>query len=219
MLSPIELLAHEIREDPVGAAGFEPTTSASQTQCSTWLSYAPNGRARYGGAGGGLWAPRYLRPMPPPLNGSPLPEQAAADRRTLVLIWAAVTVGVVLLTGVMSVLVSMGAGGVVNEGAVLFYANALISIAAIAGAFSVQRGLEARLPATGSYAEAAGLIRTRVLLSAAIMEASAFFAAVAAFLTGDLLNLAFVVPFFAFIVLFFPSAGRYMYWLALRERR
>ena len=153
----------------------------------------------------------------PPSDSAP-PEQVAADRRTLSILWLAVITGVVLLVAVMGYLVSTGAGGAVEEGGLLFYLNAAFSVAAIAGAFAVQRGLEAGLHQTGSYAEAAALIRTRAILSAAVMEASALFAAVATFLTGELINLAFVVPFFAFVFLFFPSEGRYAYWLALRER-
>ena len=155
--------------------------------------------------------------MPAPPD-TPPPAQVAADRRVLAVVWLAVTMGVVLLVAVMSYLVSTGVAGGMEDGALLFYLNAAISAGAIAGAFAVQRGLEARLPRTGSYAEAAALIRTRAILSAAVMEGSAFFAGVAAFLTGELINLAFVVPFFAFVLLFFPSEGRYAYWLALRRR-
>jgi hypothetical protein len=154
---------------------------------------------------------------PPPV---PPPEQVAADRRVLVVIWLAVTTGVVLLAAVMAYLAATGVGGGAEPKALFFYLNAAFNVAAIAGGFAVQRGLEARLPAAGSYAEAAALIRQRVILSAAVMEASAFFAAVAVLLTGELVNLAFVVPFFAFALLFFPSEGRHAYWLTLwRDRR
>lgn len=154
----------------------------------------------------------------PPHDPAP-PDQVAADRRVLVVLWLAVSMGVVLLVGVMAYLVSAGVGDTVEGGDLFFYLNAGLSVAAIAGAFAAQRGLEARLPATGTYAEAAALIRGRVLLSAALIEGSALFAAVAFLVTGEWINLAFVVPFFAFMLLFFPSEGRYAYWLALRERR
>jgi hypothetical protein len=152
------------------------------------------------------------------MPSAPPDPQAASDRRTLVVLWLAVTTGVALLVGVLVVLVGSGTGGTMADGTLLFYLNAALNVGAIAGAFAVQRGLEARLPATGSYAEAAALIRTRVILSAAVIEASAFFAGLAFFLTGEGINLAFVVPFFAFMFLFFPSEGRYAYWLALRAR-
>jgi hypothetical protein len=156
--------------------------------------------------------------MPAPPPELPPPEQVAADRRTLSLIWLAVTTGVVLLTAVMAYLVATGVGGGMEARELLFYLNAGLNVAAIAGAFAVQRGLEARLPSAGSYAEAAALIRLRAIVSIAVMEASAFFAAVAALLTGELVNLAFVVPFFAFAFLFFPGEGRYAYWLACWRR-
>ena len=155
----------------------------------------------------------------PPLPEAPPPAQVAADRRTLTVIWLAITMGVVLIVAVMAFLISTGAGGAMAEQRTLFfYLSAVFSVVAIAAAFTVQRGLDARLLGPASYAEAAALIRTRAILSAAVLEASALFAAVAAFLTGELIDLAFVVPFFAFVALFFPSEGRYAYWLALRER-
>ena len=157
--------------------------------------------------------------MPPTPSAPPHPEQVAADRRTLHVLWLAMITGVALLTAVMGCLVTTGAGGGVEGGTLVFYLNAALNVAAIAGAFAVQRGLEARLPSAGTHAEAAALIRQRVLLSAAVMEGSALFAAVAAYLTGELINLAFVVPFFAFAFLFFPNEGRYAYWLARWQGR
>ncbi len=151
----------------------------------------------------------------PPSAPEPSPEQVAADRRLLAVIWLAVTLGVVLLAAVMAFLTATNTEARGEGGAVFFYVSAALSMAAIAGAFAVQRGLEARLPSAGSYAEVAALVRTRAILSAAVMEASALFACVAAFVTGELVNLAFLVPVFAFLFLFRPSEARYRHWLAL----
>ena len=150
---------------------------------------------------------------------SPPPEQVARDRRMLSIIWRAVMFGVILLAGVMVFLVTTGTEAR-SGGAAFFYVNALVNVAAIMGAFAVQRGLDARLPRAGTYAEAASLIRQRSILSAAVIEASALVAAVAYFVTGEAINLAFLVPFFAFMLLFRPTEARYRHWLALwRGRR
>jgi hypothetical protein len=57
-------------------------------------------------------------------------------------------------------------------------------------------------------------IRTGTITSLAVMEAGAILAGVMALLSGTLSPLAFVVPFFAFAWLFFPSDTRVAYWLA-----
>ena len=146
---------------------------------------------------------------------NPSPEQLAADKRTLRIIWLAVASGVILISAVMSFLVQSGTGGTMTEGGLIFTINAALNIASILFGFSIQKKLDAALPSAGGYTEAMGLIRTRCILSLAVVEGSALFAAVATFLTGDFLNLAFVVPFFAFAWLFFPSDQRFAYWLAL----
>ena len=158
-----------------------------------------------------------LTTMKSSVSPEPSPEQVAADRRLLAIIWLAVTMGVVVLAGVMGFLA--GGDAEAPGGEVFFYVSAALSVAAIAGAFAVQRGLEARLPEAGSYAEVAALIRTRSIISAAVIEASALFACVAAFVTGELVSLAFLVPFFAFMFLFRPSEARYQHWLALWRGR
>jgi hypothetical protein len=150
---------------------------------------------------------------------TPAPDRLASDLRTNRVIWLAVVAGVVLFTAVMIYLLATGDGGSPESGSLFFYANAALNVAAIAAAFAVQRSLDERLAHAGTYEEAALLIRQRGLIALAIMEASAFFAIVALFLTGEWLNLAFVVPFFAFAALFFPTEARYAYWLSLWQGR
>ncbi|NNF58965.1 MAG: hypothetical protein HKN04_12070 [Rhodothermaceae bacterium] len=145
----------------------------------------------------------------------PAPERIGADLRTNRILWLAIVMGVVLLVAVMVFLTSSGSGGTMEDGSLFFYLNAAISLGAIAAAFAIQRNLTDQLPKAGTYDEAAMLIRQRGLIAIALMEASAFFAAIAAFLTGELINLAFVVPFFAFAYLFFPTEAKYLYWLSL----
>ena len=45
----------------------------------------------------------------------------------------------------------------------------------------------------------------------------ALIAAVATYVTGELINLAFVLPFFAFLALFFPTEARYTFLLGHRR--
>ena len=146
---------------------------------------------------------------------NPSPEQLATDKRILRIIWLAVASGVILISAVMTFLVRSGSGGTMAEGGLIFTINAALNVASTLLGFSIQKKLDATLPSAGSYTEAMGLIRTRCILSIAVVEGSALFAAVATFLTADLLNLAFVVPFLAFAWLFFPSDERFSYWLAL----
>ena len=145
----------------------------------------------------------------------PAPDRLAADLRTNRVLWFAILTGVVLLMGVMSYLLASGAGGTLEARTLFFYLNGALSLGAIAAAFTVQRSLTEALPRAGTYEEAARLIRQRGLISIAIMEASAFFAIIATFLTGEWINLAFVVPFFGFVYLFFPTEARYLYGLGL----
>ena len=145
----------------------------------------------------------------------PAPERISADLRTNRVLWLAIAVGVVLLIAIMIFLISSGSGGTLAAKSLFFYLNAAISLGTIAAAFAVQRNLTEQLPRAGTYDEAAMLIRQRGLIAIALMEASAFFAVIAAFLTGELINLAFVVPFFVFAYLFFPTEAKYLYWLSL----
>jgi len=146
---------------------------------------------------------------------NPSPEQLAADKRTLRIIWLAIASGVFIVSAVMMFLVRSGIGGTMAEGGLIFIINAALNIVSILVGFSIQKKLDVALSSVGSHAEAMVFVRTRCILSIAVVEGSALFAAVATLLTGDFLNLAFVVPFFAFAWLFLPSDERFAYWLAL----
>ena len=102
------------------------------------------------------------------------------------------------------------------EGA--FYAVALVSVVALAGAFALVQRMERRLARAGSDAEAERAVMGYGVAALAAAEVPALGGALAAFLTGDLLALAFGVPLFAFAWLTWPSDGRVGYWLALRDR-
>ncbi len=195
----------------VGAAGFEPTTYCSQSSRATGLRYAPNvfNIPPHGPRQG---SPRYLRDM----NG-PTPEQLAADKRTLRVIWLSISMGVVILCAIMTFLLRSGSGGSLADNSLIFGLNAVINVVALITGFSIQKKLDATVPTLESYADAIALIRTRCIISIAAVEASAMFAAIAMFLTGEFLNLAFVIPFFAFAWLFFPSEARFAYWFAGTE--
>ncbi len=148
---------------------------------------------------------------------TPPPARLAQDLRVNRLIWTAVAAGVVILTTVLTYLASTRAEPPASDLAVLFYVNAALSMGAIGAGFWMQRTLTEALPKAGTYEEAALLIRTRGIVSIAVMEASALFAAVATYVTGELINLAFVLPFFAFLALFFPTEARYTFLLGHRR--
>ncbi len=137
-------------------------------------------------------------------------DSRPADLRALQLVWCALVGGVALMTVVLGGLTAVGYGRAVDGGSeVFFYVNALANLAAVLAAFWVQRRLvEQRLPATGTRAEALGAIRSAGVLSLAFLEGSALVAGVTAFLTGEIVNLLFTLPFFGFAAVFFPTAGR-----------
>ncbi len=70
----------------------------------------------------------------------------------------------------------------------------------------------------GSDAEAEGTLRTFGVASLAAAEVPALAGATAAFLTGDMMSLAFAVPLFAFAWLTWPSDDRVGMWLSMRAR-
>ncbi|MEM1042383.1 MAG: hypothetical protein AAGI91_07095 [Bacteroidota bacterium] len=137
-------------------------------------------------------------------------ETPAADLRALQIVWKALVGGVALMTVVLGGLTAIGYGQVVGgNAATFFYVNAAINFAAVLGAFAVQRRLiDAKLPATGTPAEAVAEIRSSGVLSLAFLEGSALVAGVSAFFTGEAVNLLFVVPFFGFAAVFYPTAAR-----------
>jgi hypothetical protein len=129
--------------------------------------------------------------------------------RALQLVWSALVGGVALATAVLGSLTLLGYGpGGVGYAPLLFFANAAANVVAVVVAFAVQRRMLARLPSGGTRAEVVAEVRSGGVVSLAPLEASALIACVAAFLTGEGVNLLFVVPFFAFALLFFPTAPR-----------
>lgn len=139
--------------------------------------------------------------------------------RPLRVVWAAVCVGAALAVGGMgwlAVRVERPALAEHAEGA--FYAAALLSVAATAGAFALAHRMERRLAEAAGPAEAEARVRSYGVAALAAAEVPALAGAVAAVLTGDLLSLAFAVPFFAFAALLWPSDARVAGWLAAHER-
>jgi hypothetical protein len=131
------------------------------------------------------------------------------DLRSLQIVWGALTAGVLTATGVLGGLTLAREGTALTEHAAgFFFANAAANLVAVLAAFAVQRRMLDRLPAQGTRAEFVAAVRTAGVISLACLEASALLACVAAFLTGELINLAFVVPFFGFALVFFPTAAR-----------
>jgi hypothetical protein len=119
------------------------------------------------------------------------------------------------MTAVFSYLVRAGVMAPSLSPDLAFYLAAGASVLSILLGFTMQRRLsETVLPALTSYPAAAQAIRTHTIISLAAMEAGALFGALMALLSGTLTPLAFVVPFFAFAWLFFPSETRYHYLLA-----
>ena len=137
--------------------------------------------------------------------------------RPLRLIWLAVCGGAVALTVALAGLAATQPPPMPERAQAFFYGLALLSAVALAGAFWVMSRLEERLPHAGSDAEAERLLRTSGVAALAAAEVPTLGAAVATFLTGDLLTLALGVPLFLFAALTWPSDGRVGYWLALRH--
>lgn len=139
--------------------------------------------------------------------------------RTLRFLWAAICAGGALVLVVFGGLVVAGHGGSLGEHAeAAFYATALVGMAGLVGAFALLRLMERRLLDAGSDAEAEGLVQSFGVAALAAVEGVAVASGVAAFLTGDLLPLAFGAPLFAFTWLTWPSDARVAHWLALRQR-
>ena len=116
--------------------------------------------------------------------------------------------GIVLASVVMAGLVSTGTdGGMTDAAQPAFFGVAVLNLVGLAVALSMMRGLEDR------EARDAGYVQSRALIAIAALEATGFLAAIAAFLTGDLLTLAFVVPMLGFAVVFWPSEARVARWL------
>lgn len=146
-----------------------------------------------------------------------MPEVSTVAR-PLRVVWGAVCASAALVLVVVGGLGVTGEPPMPEAAETAFYTAALLSAAATAGAFALQRAMEGRLLRAGSDAEAATTLRGFGIASLAAAELPAMVAAVAAFLTGDALVLALGATVFAFAWLTWPSDGRVGYWLSLRHR-
>jgi hypothetical protein len=124
--------------------------------------------------------------------------------RTLPLLWAAIGAGG-LLAAVVLTLVAPDPPAMPDAADLAFYAAAVASLTATGAALMLIRSLDG-----GPNDDAA--IRTRGVMALALAEMPAIVAGIAAFLTGNVLALAFVVPFLAFLALTWPSAERVARW-------
>ena len=142
-----------------------------------------------------------------------------AIARPLRIVWLAVCAGGALAMGIMGALAAVASRPAMPEHAEgAFYTVALVSVVALAAALALVRRMESRLERAGSDAEAQRTLMGYGVAALAAAEVPALAGALAAFLTGDLLALAFGVPLFAFAWLTWPSDGRVGYWLSLRHR-
>lgn len=125
--------------------------------------------------------------------------------RTLQTIWLALMAGVALFLAVALFMApQIAADEGLPEG--LFFALvALTSLVGIGIGFWIQGRMRAGTPPGGGGPQG---VQTGFILSYAPLEASAFLALVGYLLTEQVLLLAFLVPFFAFGLLFFPSQAR-----------
>lgn len=140
-------------------------------------------------------------PTPPPAR--PLP-----------LVWGAIGAGGTI--GAIALASAAPAPPAMPEHAdAAFYAVALLSAVATAASLAVMRRLEARLPAAP---DAQAAVQSHGILALALAEVPALASGVAAFLTGNVLVLAFVVPFLAVVALTWPTADRVAHWMALAGR-
>ena len=137
--------------------------------------------------------------------------------RPLRIVWLAVCAGAAIAIGVFGTLAASRTAPMPEHAETAFYVVALITMIGTGVAFALHRAMETRLMRAGSDAEAQGTVRLFGVAALAAAEVPALASAVAAFLTGDLLTLAFVVPLFAFAWLTWPSDDRVMQWLAMRR--
>ena len=139
--------------------------------------------------------------------------------RLLRTIWLAVCGGALAILAVMGGLAATsGAPPLADARNGVFYGVALLAAVLTAGAFALLRTMESRLLRAGSEAEARQTVQSFGIAALATAEVPAILGAVGAFLTGELLTLAFGLTLFAFAWLTWPSDDRVRQWLALRER-
>lgn len=138
--------------------------------------------------------------------------------RPLRLVWLAVCAGAGLALVVLGGLAVTRPAPMAEHAEAAFYTVALLSAVGTAAAFALAQRMETRLIEAGSDAEAERAVRSFGVAALAAAEVPALAGGLAAFLTGDLMPLAFGVPLFAFAWLTWPSDGRVAYWLNLHRR-
>ena len=136
-------------------------------------------------------------------------ERHAAFLRTQQVIWLAIPVGALMFAAVVLFALRPETLAAEAQREWYFYAAALVSVVAILAGFALQRRVSDRMASAATDAEALAAMQTLGLVSIAVMEGSALFAVVMVVLTGETVHLAFVVPFLAFVALFFPTAERF----------
>jgi hypothetical protein len=125
--------------------------------------------------------------------------------RQIQIIWAALIIGVVLFLGV-AIFVGPNIGAAEDFPLDLYMGlTALVSIVAIVIGFGIQHRMRSGRFFGQPLPQG---MATDFVLSFAPLEASAMLAVVGYLLTQQAVLLAFLVPFFAFAVLFFPSRVR-----------
>jgi|GEM_PF-2702642 len=145
---------------------------------------------------------------------APLPDQLAPAQR----MWGLVAAVVGLVAGAV-VFGSMreGAPPAAAGATPVFYANALLNFAALVTALARQRWTLRALGASDDAEDAAWAVWRGGAGALAALQAGALVAVSAAYLTGEAVNLAFLVPFFGFVAAFFPSAARVSRWRAIKR--
>lgn len=138
--------------------------------------------------------------------------------RTLRILWLAICASGGLAMAVFGYLATTSEPTMPEAAEVGFYGVALLSMVATGIAFTLIRAMERRLLQTETESEAGGIIRTFGIGALGTAEMPAIASGVAAFLTGELLVLAFGMMLFAFALLTWPSDDRVAYWLALGQR-
>ena len=151
---------------------------------------------------------------------TPPPRSAAAEAALpLRIVWLAVLGGAASALGVMAWLAAIREtpAPLAERAEGAFYVVALIGVVGTAAAFVLVHRMERRLQTAGSDAEAERTVRWHGVAALAAAEVPALAGAIAVFLTGDFLALAFAVPLFAFAALLWPSDDRVAQWLGARR--
>lgn len=124
--------------------------------------------------------------------------------RTLPVLWGAIGAGGTMAATVLALLHS-DPPPMADQADAAFYGVALLSVLLTGVGFALIR----RLDEGGASPER---IRTLGLGALAVTEIPAIASGLAAFLTGNMLALAFVVPFLAFVALTWPTPERVARW-------